>query len=325
MGIPQAPHQNGVSVAVKDMPDGTNHDTVSPVIWNSVLLKERPIDWSGSDPVLQIYLREIGRVPLLTLEDEVSLGRRMESGDTTARDEMIEANLRLVVSIAKKYIGHGVAFLDLISEGNIGLMKAVGRFQYRKGYKFSTYATWWIKQTIKRAVANQSRTIRLPVHVVEAIVRLRRVSRGLFEELGRDPTDDELADEMHITLDRVRRLREGDKHSFTVSMSESLSYNGDSTDTSLGDMLEDPDADKAVTHTQGKDVVALIEALLSTLTSREVSVIRARFGLDGNGPKTLEEIGSQFNCTRERIRQLEIMARRKLFKKLRSQGIGGVL
>ena len=258
------------------------------------------------DPV-RMYLKEIGKIPLLSTDEEIELAKKMELGDQEARKRLAEANLRLVVSIAKRYVGRGMQFLDLIQEGNLGLIKAVEKFDYRKGYKFSTYATWWIRQAITRAIADLARTIRIPVHMVETINRLVRTSRQLVQELGREPTVEEIAKRMEIPPERVREIRKISQD--PVSLETPI---GEEEDSHLGDFIQDdhvavPAEEAAFTllHEQ------LMEAL-STLTEREQKVLRLRFGLDDGKPKTLEEVGGEFHVTRERIRQIEAKALRKL-------------
>ena len=258
------------------------------------------------DPV-RMYLKEIGKIPLLTTEQEIELAKRIELGDQLAKKRLAEANLRLVVSIAKKYVGRGMQFLDLIQEGNLGLIKAVEKFDYRKGYKFSTYATWWIRQAITRSIADQARTIRIPVHMVETINRLIRTSRQLVQELGREPTAEEIAAKMDISVERVNEIRKISQD--PVSLETPV---GEEEDSHLGDFIQDDHvavpADEAafsLLHDQ------LMESL-QTLTEREQQVLRLRFGLDDGKPRTLEEVGKQFHVTRERIRQIEAKALRKL-------------
>ena len=265
------------------------------------------------DPV-KIYLKEIGRVPLLTAEEEIELATRMAQGDKYARKRLSEANLRLVVSIAKRYVGRGMQFLDLIQEGNLGLIKAVEKFDYRKGYKFSTYATWWIRQAITRAIADQARTIRIPVHMVETINKLIRVSRQLLQELGREPTPEEIAEEMDMPVDRVREILKISQE--PVSLETPI---GEEEDSHLGDFIQDdnvPVPADAAAFTLLKE--QLVE-VLSTLTDREQKVLRLRFGLDDGRARTLEEVGKEFNVTRERIRQIEAKALRKLRHPSRSR------
>ena len=261
---------------------------------------------SIDDPV-RMYLKEIGRVPLLTAEEEIILAKRMEEGDEEAQKRLAEANLRLVVSIAKRYVGRGMLFLDLIQEGNIGLIKAVEKFDYNKGYKFSTYATWWIRQAITRAIADQARTIRIPVHMVETINKLIRVSRQLLQQLGRDPTPDEIAKEMEIGVDRVREIMKIAQE--PVSLETPI---GEEEDSHLGDFIEDHDAPAPAEAASFLLLKEQLEEVLDTLTPREEKVLRLRFGLDDGRARTLEEVGQNFGVTRERIRQIEAKALRKL-------------
>ena len=268
---------------------------------------------SIEDPV-RMYLKEIGKVPLLSAEEEISLAQRMENGDEEAKKRLAEANLRLVVSIAKRYVGRGMLFLDLIQEGNLGLIKAVEKFDYRKGYKFSTYATWWIRQAITRAIADQARTIRIPVHMVETINKLIRVSRQLLQELGREPTPEEIAEEMHMSVERVREILKISQE--PVSLETPI---GEEEDSHLGDFIQDdnvPVPADAAAFTMLKEQ---LEEVLGTLTEREQKVLRLRFGLDDGRARTLEEVGKEFNVTRERIRQIEAKALRKLRHPSRSR------
>ena len=268
---------------------------------------------SIEDPV-RMYLKEIGKVPLLSADEEVELAKKMETGDLDARKRLAEANLRLVVSIAKRYVGRGMLFLDLIQEGNLGLIKAVEKFDYRKGYKFSTYATWWIRQAITRAIADQARTIRIPVHMVETINKLIRVSRQLLQELGREPTPEEIAKEMDMSVERVREILKISQE--PVSLETPI---GEEEDSHLGDFIQDdnvPVPADAAAFTLLKE--QLVE-VLSTLTDREQKVLRLRFGLDDGRARTLEEVGKEFNVTRERIRQIEAKALRKLRHPSRSR------
>ena len=265
------------------------------------------------DPV-KVYLKEIGRVPLLTPEEEVDLAIRISSGDEAAKKRLSEANLRLVVSIAKRYLGRGMQFLDLIQEGNLGLIKAVEKFDHTKGFKFSTYATWWIRQAITRAIADQARTIRIPVHMVETINKLIRVSRQLLQELGREPTPEEIAEEMNMPVDRVREILKISQE--PVSLETPI---GEEEDSHLGDFIQDdnvPVPSDAAAFTLLKE--QLVE-VLGTLTEREQKVLRLRFGLDDGRARTLEEVGKEFNVTRERIRQIEAKALRKLRHPSRSR------
>ena len=270
---------------------------------------------SIEDPV-RMYLKEIGKVPLLSAEEEIELAKRMEEGDEAAKKRLAEANLRLVVSIAKRYVGRGMLFLDLIQEGNLGLIKAVEKFDYRKGYKFSTYATWWIRQAITRAIADQARTIRIPVHMVETINKLIRVSRQLLQELGREPQPEEIAERMDMSVDRVREILKISQE--PVSLETPI---GEEDDSNLGDFVADVNT---VTPEGNVESVMLrdhIDALLGDLKERERQVIELRFGLRDGHPRTLEEVGKEFNVTRERIRQIEAKALRKLRNPVRSKKI----
>ncbi|MCR5585640.1 MAG: RNA polymerase sigma factor RpoD [Lachnospiraceae bacterium] len=261
---------------------------------------------SLEDPV-RMYLKEIGKVPLLSAQEELELAKKMEQGDEVAKNRLAEANLRLVVSIAKRYVGRGMQFLDLIQEGNLGLIKAVEKFDYRKGYKFSTYATWWIRQAITRAIADQARTIRIPVHMVETINKLIRVQRQLLQELGREPGPEEIAKEMGIPVERVREIQKISQE--PVSLETPI---GEEEDSHLGDFIEDdhmPTPQEAAAFTLLQEQ---IREVLGTLTDREQKVLRLRFGLDDGRQRTLEEVGKEFNVTRERIRQIEAKALRKL-------------
>jgi RNA polymerase primary sigma factor len=268
---------------------------------------------SIDDPV-RMYLKEIGRVPLLTAEEEVDLAKRIEAGDDEAKRRLTEANLRLVVSIAKRYVGRGMLFLDLIQEGNLGLLKAVEKFDYRKGYKFSTYATWWIRQAITRAIADQARTIRIPVHMVETINKLIRISRQLLQRLGREPTAGEIAHEMGITEDRVREIMKIAQE--PVSLETPI---GEEEDSHLGDFIEDQEAPAPAEAASFSLLKEQLEEVLQTLSDREERVLRLRFGLDDGRQRTLEEVGYVFGVTRERIRQIEAKALRKLRHPQRSK------
>ena len=268
---------------------------------------------SIEDPV-RMYLKEIGKVPLLTADEEIELAQRMEEGDEEAKKRLAEANLRLVVSIAKRYVGRGMLFLDLIQEGNLGLIKAVEKFDYRKGYKFSTYATWWIRQAITRAIADQARTIRSPVHMVETINKLIRVSRQLLQELNREPTPEEIAKEMNMPVERVREILKISQE--PVSLETPI---GEEEDSHLGDFIKDenvPVPDKAAAYTLLRED---LDEVLKTLTEREQKVLCLRFGLEDGRARTLEEVGKEFNVTRERIRQIEAKALRKLRHPSRSR------
>ena len=268
---------------------------------------------SLEDPV-RMYLKEIGKIPLLGMEDEVELAKKMELGDPEARKRLAESNLRLVVSIAKRYVGRGMQFLDLIQEGNLGLIKAVEKFDYTKGYKFSTYATWWIRQAITRAIADQARTIRIPVHMVETINRLVRTSRQLLQELGREPTTEEIAARLDLPVERVSEIMKMSQE--PVSLETPI---GEEEDSHLGDFIQD---DNVLVPQDAAAFTLLHEQLMEvllTLTEREQKVLRLRFGLDDGRPRTLEEVGKQFNVTRERIRQIEAKALRKLRHPSRSK------
>lgn len=265
------------------------------------------------DPV-RMYLKEIGRVPLLSADEEIKLAKRMEDGDLEAQKRLAEANLRLVVSIAKRYVGRGMLFLDLIQEGNLGLIKAVEKFDYNKGYKFSTYATWWIRQAITRAIADQARTIRIPVHMVETINKLIRVSRQLLQSLGREPSREEIAKEMDVSVDRVREIMKIAQE--PVSLETPI---GEEEDSHLGDFIEDHDAPAPAEAASFVLLKEQLEDVLDTLTEREEKVLRLRFGLDDGRARTLEEVGQNFGVTRERIRQIEAKALRKLRHPSRSK------
>ncbi len=265
------------------------------------------------DPV-RMYLKEIGKISLLTAEEEVEIAKRMEAGDEFAKKELAEANLRLVVSIAKRYVGRGMSFLDLIQEGNLGLMKAVDKFDYTKGFKFSTYATWWIRQAITRAIADQARTIRIPVHMVETINKLVRVQRQLVQDLGRDPLPEEIAQEMNLDVERVREIQKIAQE--PVSLETPI---GEEEDSHLGDFIPDDEIlspQDAATFTLLKEQ---LNTVLETLTEREKKVLTLRFGLDDGRARTLEEVGKEFDVTRERIRQIEAKALRKLRHPSRSK------
>ncbi|MDP3487537.1 MAG: RNA polymerase sigma factor RpoD [Bacillota bacterium] len=265
------------------------------------------------DPV-RMYLKEIGRVPLLNSKEEVELAKRMEDGSEEAKRRLVEANLRLVVSIAKRYVGRGMLFLDLIQEGNLGLMKAVEKFDYRKGYKFSTYATWWIRQAITRAIADQARTIRIPVHMVETINKLIRVTRQLLQELGREPTPEEVAAEMGMPVERVHEIHKIAQE--PVSLETPI---GEEEDSHLGDFIPDEDAPAPADAAAYVLLREQLDEVLSTLTAREQKVLRLRFGLEDGRSRTLEEVGQEFGVTRERIRQIEAKALRKLRHPSRSK------
>lgn len=268
---------------------------------------------SVTDPV-RMYLKEIGRVPLLSATQEIDLAVAMEAGDEEAKRRLVEANLRLVVSIAKRYVGRGMSFLDLIQEGNLGLMRAVDKFDYQRGFKFSTYATWWIRQAITRAIADQARTIRIPVHMVETINKLIRVSRQLVQELGREPLAEEIAEHMDMTPEKVREILKISQD--PVSLETPI---GEEDDSHLGDFIEDQDALAPSDAAAFELLKEQLEDVLHTLTDREEKVLRLRFGLDDGKPRTLEEVGKKFSVTRERIRQIEAKALRKLRHPSRSK------
>ena len=302
--VPESDTEDDIILDVEDEPTEEELENIEMAVPDGVSIE---------DPV-RMYLKEIGKVPLLTAEEEKELAMKMEAGDMEAKKRLAEANLRLVVSIAKRYVGRGMLFLDLIQEGNLGLIKAVEKFDYRKGYKFSTYATWWIRQAITRAIADQARTIRIPVHMVETINKLIRVSRQLLQELGREPTPEEIAEEMHMSVERVREILKISQE--PVSLETPI---GEEEDSHLGDFIQDdnvPVPADAAAFTMLKEQ---LEDVLSTLTDREQKVLRLRFGLDDGRARTLEEVGKEFNVTRERIRQIEAKALRKLRHPSRSR------
>ena len=273
---------------------------------------------AGMDDPVRMYLKEIGKVDLLDAEEEVELAQRIEEGDQEAKRHLIEANLRLVVSIAKKYVGQGMSFLDLIQEGNKGLMRAVEKFDYRKGYKFSTYATWWIRQAITRALADQSRTIRIPVHMVETINKMKRIYRQLEKEKDREPTDEEIAEEMDMSVEKVREIRKISQDQQPISLDAPI---GEEEDSYLGDFIENDDAltpDDAASFSLLREK---LDEVLDTLTDREKRILELRFGIEDGRSRTLEEVGKEFGVTRERIRQIEAKALRKLRHPTRSKEI----
>jgi RNA polymerase primary sigma factor len=271
--------------------------------------RERERSSYDGDTAIKLYLREIGQVKLLTPEEEIQLAARIKKGDKKAREQMIKANLRLVVKIARDYEGIGLPLLDLISEGNIGLMKAVERFDPAKGGKLSTYGSWWIKQSIKRALANQSKTIRLPVHLVDKISKMRRTSLRLQEELGREPTDDELAEELGISASRVSQMRMA-----AIRPASLDAPIGDEDSNNFAEVVQDENADTPYEQLEGKTVTKMLQEMVKTLDHREATILRARFGLDGGPQKTLEEVGVKFGVTRERVRQIQNIALKKLRK-----------
>ena len=270
---------------------------------------------SIEDPV-RMYLKEIGKVPLLTAEEEIELAKRMELGDQEAKKRLAEANLRLVVSIAKRYVGRGMLFLDLIQEGNLGLIKAVEKFDYRKGYKFSTYATWWIRQAITRSISDQARTIRVPVHMIEQINKVVRESRQLLQKLGREPTDDEIAQQLGWPLSRVKQVKNVARE--PISLETPI---GEEEDSILGDFIEDKEVENPASQTAYTLLQEQLRSVLNTLPSREQEVLKMRFGLDDGYSLTLEEVGLYFDVTRERIRQIEAKALRRLRHPRRANGL----
>jgi RNA polymerase primary sigma factor len=298
----------------ESLPELEELDEIEEVTDEEIADTEAMVDTFSTDDPVRMYLKEIGKIPLLTPDEEVDLAMRMSEGDESAKRRMAEANLRLVVSIAKRYVGRGMLFLDLIQEGNLGLIKAVDKFDYTKGYKFSTYATWWIRQAITRAIADQARTIRIPVHMVETINKVIRVSRQLLQELGHDPSPEEIAEEMGMPVDKVRDILKIAQE--PVSLETPI---GEEEDSHLGDFIPDEDASEpseAASYTLLKEQLV---SVLSTLTPREEKVLRLRFGLDDGRTRTLEEVGKEFNVTRERIRQIEAKALRKLRHPSRSK------
>ena len=313
----------GIEVTVNDLVD-IPADELSPEIEDlqeiESLAEDEIIDtdtlvdsFSVDDPV-RMYLKEIGKVPLLSADEEIELAKLMAEGDEAAKKKMAEANLRLVVSIAKRYVGRGMLFLDLIQEGNLGLIKAVEKFDYTKGYKFSTYATWWIRQAITRAIADQARTIRIPVHMVETINKVMRISRQLLQELGHDPSPEDIAKEMNIPVEKVRDILKIAQE--PISLETPI---GEEEDSHLGDFIPDEDASEPAEAASYTLLKEQLSEVLSTLTPREEKVLRLRFGLEDGRTRTLEEVGKEFNVTRERIRQIEAKALRKLRHPSRSK------
>ena len=317
--------EHGIDVIeVADMESDAEFDNMLLLKDDDLELDEEDIDVENidlsvpegvgvEDPV-RMYLKEIGKVPLLSAEEEIELAKRMEEGDEKAKQRLAEANLRLVVSIAKRYVGRGMLFLDLIQEGNLGLIKAVEKFDYRKGYKFSTYATWWIRQAITRAIADQARTIRIPVHMVETINKLIRVSRQLLQDLGREPTPEEIAEQMDLGVDRVREILKISQE--PVSLETPI---GKEEDSHLGDFIQDDNVPVPADAAAFTMLREQLEEVLGTRTEREQKVLRLRFGLDDGRARTLEEVGKVFKVTRERIRQIEAKALRKLRHPSRSK------
>lgn len=314
MGIDVIPEADEVEALEKVNDDGIVDDVDENEAEEEVDVDLSVPEGVGIDDPVRMYLKEIGRVPLLTAEEEIELAKRMEQGDESAKRRLAEANLRLVVSIAKRYVGRGMLFLDLIQEGNLGLIKAVEKFDYVKGFKFSTYATWWIRQAITRAIADQARTIRIPVHMVETINKLIRVSRQLLQELGREPTPEEIATQMDISVERVREIMKIAQE--PVSLETPI---GEEEDSHLGDFIPDEDAPAPSEAASFILLKEQLEEVLETLTPREEKVLRLRFGLDDGRTRTLEEVGQEFGVTRERIRQIEAKALRKLRHPSRSK------
>ena len=292
---------------IEDLPSETEEELTLP---KEYLELEAGATVEGIDDPVKVYLKEIGTVPLLSPDEEKDLAMRMADGDTYARDRLVEANLRLVVSIAKRYVGRGMHFLDLIQEGNLGLIKAVEKFDYTKGFKFSTYATWWIRQAITRAIADQARTIRIPVHMVETINKVKKVSSTLLHENGHEPTAEEIAEVMNIAPDKVREILRVAQE--PVSLETPI---GEEEDSHLGDFIPDEEAQVPAEAAYQSLLREQLSEVLSTLTPREEKVLRLRFGLEDGRPRTLEEVGKEFNVTRERIRQIEAKALRKLDRK----------
>ena len=306
----------GVDVLKDDFEDEPNEEDLKEVqdLKLDEISTEDTFEGINVDDPVRMYLREIGRIKLLTYEQELDLAKRILENDEEAKQELAEANLRLVVSIAKKYVGRGMLFLDLIQEGNMGLIKAVEKFDYTKGFKFSTYATWWIRQSITRAIADQSRTIRIPVHMVETINRLIRTSRQLLQKLGREPTPEELVEELEMPLEKVMEIQKIAQD--PVSLETPI---GEEDDSHLGDFIQDDDSpapQDAAAYTMLKEQ---LNEVMGTLTPREAKVLRLRFGLDDGKARTLEEVGREFDVTRERIRQIEAKALRKLRHPSRSK------
>ena len=297
-----------------DLPDIENLEEIEEVTEEEISDTDSLIDSFSTDDPVRMYLKEIGKVPLLTPEEEIALAKRMSEGDEEAKHRMTEANLRLVVSIAKRYVGRGMLFLDLIQEGNLGLIKAVEKFDYNKGYKFSTYATWWIRQAITRAIADQARTIRIPVHMVETINKTIRVSRQLLQELGHDPSAEEIAAEMNMPVEKVRDILKIAQE--PVSLETPI---GEEEDSHLGDFIPDEDASEPSEAASFSLLREQLEEVLDTLAPREKKVLELRFGIVDGRTRTLEEVGKEFNVTRERIRQIEAKALRKLRHPSRSK------
>ena len=310
---------NGIDVLQMNDDSNVDDDDLEIMLSDEDEVDMEKIDLSVPDGIsiedpVRMYLKEIGKVPLLSAEEEIELAKRMADGDEEAKKRLAEANLRLVVSIAKRYVGRGMLFLDLIQEGNLGLIKAVEKFDYQKGFKFSTYATWWIRQAITRAIADQARTIRIPVHMVETINKLIRVSRQLLQELGREPTPEEIAAELDMPVDRVREILKISQE--PVSLETPI---GEEEDSHLGDFIQDDNVPVPADAAAFTLLKEQLEEVLGTLTEREQKVLTLRFGLEDGRARTLEEVGKEFNVTRERIRQIEAKALRKLRHPSRSR------
>ena len=310
---------NGIDVLQMNDDSNVDDDDLEIMLSDEDEVDMEKIDLSVPDGIsiedpVRMYLKEIGKVPLLSAEEEIELAKRMADGDEEAKKRLAEANLRLVVSIAKRYVGRGMLFLDLIQEGNLGLIKAVEKFDYQKGFKFSTYATWWIRQAITRAIADQARTIRIPVHMVETINKLIRVSRQLLQELGREPTPEEIAKEMDMPVERVREILKISQE--PVSLETPI---GEEEDSHLGDFIQDDNVPVPADAAAFTLLKEQLEEVLGTLTEREQKVLTLRFGLEDGRARTLEEVGKEFNVTRERIRQIEAKALRKLRHPSRSR------
>ena len=313
--IPDGDIGNADAIPTLDeIPDIENLDEIEEVTEEEINDTDTLMDSFSTDDPVRMYLKEIGKVPLLTPEEEIALAKRMSEGDEEAKHRMTEANLRLVVSIAKRYVGRGMLFLDLIQEGNLGLIKAVEKFDHKKGYKFSTYATWWIRQAITRAIADQARTIRIPVHMVETINKTIRVSRQLLQELGHDPSAEEIAEEMNMPVEKVRDILKIAQE--PVSLETPI---GEEEDSHLGDFIPDEDASEPSEAASFSLLREQLEEVLDTLAPREKKVLELRFGIVDGRTRTLEEVGKEFNVTRERIRQIEAKALRKLRHPSRSK------
>ena len=297
-----------------DVPEIEELQEIETLAEDEIIDPDTLVDNFSIDDPVRMYLKEIGKVNLLTTEEEIDLATKMALGDEDAKRQMAEANLRLVVSIAKRYVGRGMLFLDLIQEGNLGLIKAVEKFDYTKGYKFSTYATWWIRQAITRAIADQARTIRIPVHMVETINKVMRISRQLLQELGHDPTPEEIAEDMGMPVEKVREILKIAQE--PVSLETPI---GEEEDSHLGDFIPDEDASEPAEAASFTLLKEQLSGVLSTLTQREEKVLRLRFGIEDGRTRTLEEVGREFNVTRERIRQIEAKALRKLRHPSRSK------